>query len=215
LLLSFLSVTNVGSLKFQTTDQEHQKLSDLGQPEACRLVTGDRCSCEKKGLKMIEDSVTTSEASTSDASNISKFRFDRILAPTDFSHNSERAVDYAIQLAKRLGAKLTLLHVIPEPSALDYEIGGFPDEEIQERQKEAQKRLAERLTRAKIEYQEVDSLQRTGLHPRDEIVSVARDLPADLLVISTHGYTGWKHFLLGGHAEKILEQAPCPTLVIR
>jgi universal stress protein A len=164
---------------------------------------------------MNEDTVTTLQAPTSHASNIPKFHFDRILVPTDFSHNSERAVDYAIQLARRLGAKLTLLHVVPEPSALDYEIGGFPTDEIEEWQKEAQKRLAEQLTRAKIEYQEVDSMQRTALHPRDEIVSVAKELQADLLVISTHGYTGWKHLLLGSHTEKILEQASCPTLVIR
>jgi universal stress protein A len=164
---------------------------------------------------MNEDRVTTSQGSASHASSVPKFRLDRIMAPTDFSQNSEKAVDYAIQLARRLGAKLTLLHVIPEPSALDYNIGGIPKEEIEGWQREAQKRLAEQLTRAKIEYPEVDSVQRTGLHPRDEIVSAARDLSADLLVISTHGYTGWKHFLLGSHAEKILEQAPCPTLVIR
>jgi universal stress protein A len=164
---------------------------------------------------MNKDSATTLPASTSQTLNIPKFRLNRILAPTDFSPNSERAVDYAIQLARRLGAKLTLLHVVPEPSALDYTIGGIPKEETEEWQTEAQERLEEQLTRAKIEYEEVESLQRTAIHPRDEIVRAARDLPADLLVISTHGYTGWKHFLLGGHAEKILEQAPCPTLIIR
>jgi universal stress protein A len=168
-----------------------------------------------KRIQMNEDPVTTSQASVSHASSIPKFRLDRILVPTDFSQNSEKAVDYAVQLARRLGAKLTLLHVIPEPSALDYDMGGIPNEEIEGWQKEAQKRLAEQLTEAKIEYQEVDSVQLTSLHPRDEIVNVARDLPADLLVISTHAYTGWKHILFGRHAEKILEQAPCPTLVIR
>jgi nucleotide-binding universal stress UspA family protein len=44
---------------------------------------------------------------------------------------------------------------------------------------------------------------------------VATDLPADFLVISTHGYTGWKHFLFGRDAEKIVEHAPCPVLVVR
>jgi nucleotide-binding universal stress UspA family protein len=71
------------------------------------------------------------------------------------------------------------------------------------------------LARAKLQHQEVDSVQRTALHPRDEIIGVARALSADLLVISTHGYTGWKHFLFGSDAEKILEHACCPTLVVR
>jgi universal stress protein A len=144
-----------------------------------------------------------------------KFSFRHILAPTDFSPNSEKAIDCAIQLAKRLGAKLTLLHVVPEPSALEYSIGGIPGEEIERWQQDAGEKLAEQLAEAKLEYQQISSAQRSALHPRDEIVRVATDLPADLLVISTHGYTGWKHFLFGSDAENIGEQAPCPVLVAR
>ena len=162
----------------------------------------------------IETSIDT-EAATVQAVDIPKFTFSHILAPTDFSPNSERAVDYAIQLAQRLGAKLTLLHIVPEPSPLDYPIEGIPGEEIEGRKKEAEKRMADQLARAKLRYQEVDSVQRTALHPRDEIISVARELSANLLVITTHGYTGWKHFLFGSDAEKIFEHASCPTLVVR
>ena len=52
--------------------------------------------------------------------------FRRILVPTDFSDRSELAIDYAVELARRMNAQLTLLHVLPEPSALDYNMGGFP-----------------------------------------------------------------------------------------
>lgn len=166
-------------------------------------------------MKNVIDTVTTPQVSAGQWADAPKFGFRLILAPTDFSPNSDRAVDYAIQLAKRLGAKLRLLHIVPEPSALGYSMGGVSVEEIKGWQREAEKKLAEQLTRAKLEYREVDSVQRTGLHPRDEIVSVAAELPADLLVISTHGYTGWKHFLFGSDAEKIVEQAPCPILVVR
>jgi nucleotide-binding universal stress UspA family protein len=75
--------------------------------------------------------------------------------------------------------------------------------------------MTDQLARAKLQYQEVDSVQRTALHPRAEIIRVARELSADLLVISTHGYTGWKHFLFGSDAEKIFEHSCCPTLVVR
>jgi nucleotide-binding universal stress UspA family protein len=54
-----------------------------------------------------------------------------------------------------------------------------------------------------------------ALDMRDEVIRMARETPADLLVLSTHGYTGWKHLLFGSNAEKILERAPCPVLVVR
>jgi universal stress protein A len=155
------------------------------------------------------------EVATSQAVQTPKFTFSHILAPTDFSPNSNRAIDYAVQLARRLGAKLTLLHFFPEPSALDYPMGGIPAEEIEGWKKEAEKRMADQLAQAKLQNQEVDSVQRTALHPREEIIGVARELSADLLVISTHGYTGWKHFLFGSDAEKIIEHACCPTVVVR
>jgi nucleotide-binding universal stress UspA family protein len=143
------------------------------------------------------------------------FRLRRILAPTDFSANSEKAVCYAIQLARLVGARLTLLHVVPEPSALDYTMQGVPVDEIKGWQEEADAKLANELAKAKLDYHDVDSSLTVALHPRDEIVRAAGSLPADLLVLSTHGYTGWKRALFGSDAEKILEHAPCPVLVIR
>ena len=144
-----------------------------------------------------------------------KFQFSHLVAPTDFSPSSEKSVDYAVQLARRLGAKLTLLHVVPEPTALDYSMEGISRQEIEGWEAEAEKRLTQELARAQAEYANVESLHLTALHPRDQIVRAATDLSADLLVISTHGYRGWKHFLFGSDAEKIVEQAPCPVVVLR
>jgi nucleotide-binding universal stress UspA family protein len=147
--------------------------------------------------------------------NEKQFGFDRILVATDFSPNSLRAVRYSVQLAKRLGARLTILHVVPEPSALNYPMEGIPPEEVESWQREAAKRLDQQVVEAKREYAKVDCLQRTALSPRDEIVKVVTELPADFLVLSTHSLTGWKHFLLGSYAEKILEHAPCPTAIVK
>ena len=55
---------------------------------------------------------------------------------------------------------------------------------------------------------------RGGL-PSHEIVEVAKDLEVDLIVIATHGYTGWKHFCIGSTAERVVRAAPCPVLVVR
>src|ERR1700724_1057006 len=83
--------------------------------------------------------------------------FRRLLAPTDFSQRSEMAIDYAVELARRMNAQLTLLHVLPEPSALDYDLGGFPPEELAQAKEEAKQKLAAELAHAKLSLLEVDS----------------------------------------------------------
>ena len=49
----------------------------------------------------------------------------------------------------------------------------------------------------------------------DSITSVARERGVDLIVITTHGYTGFKHVLMGSTAERVVRHAPCPVLVVR
>jgi universal stress protein A len=146
---------------------------------------------------------------------ISKPKFARILVATDFSPQAARAVEYSAQLAERLGAQLTLLHVVPEPSALNYPMEGIPPEEVVRWQEEAKGQLDEQVEQIKTGHSRTDSIQRVAFSPRDEIVKVATELPADILVLSTHGLTGWKHFLLGSYAQKILEHSSCPTLVLK
>ena len=48
-----------------------------------------------------------------------------------------------------------------------------------------------------------------------EIGEVAKESDVDLIVIATHGYTGWKHFAIGSTAERVVRAAPCPVLVVR
>ncbi|MBV8585789.1 MAG: universal stress protein [Verrucomicrobia bacterium] len=144
-----------------------------------------------------------------------EFGFRQILAPTDFSENSAIAVGYAVELARRLGAKVILLHIIPEPSALDYTMGGLPPGEWEQAQEEARKKLDQEWARARATYERVDSLLRTGLGLHEQIVGAVRETSADLIVISTHGYTGWKHFLFGSDAERFLHEILCPIVVVR
>jgi nucleotide-binding universal stress UspA family protein len=166
-------------------------------------------------MKEVIETPLVSQSSVGQSPAKSRLALRHILAPTDFSENSEKAIDYATQLAKLVGARLTLVHVVPEPSALDYPMEGIPAEEIEAWHKAAAVKLADAVARAKLDYEQVDSLLTTALHPRDEIVRAAANLWADLLILSTHGYKGWRHMLFGSDAEKILEQAPCPVLVVR
>jgi universal stress protein A len=60
----------------------------------------------------------------------------------------------------------------------------------------------------------VNSSTRCGL-AAFEIVEAAKELNVDLIVIATHGYTGWKHFAIGSTAERVVRAALCPVLVVR
>ena len=162
----------------------------------------------------MQEVVQRSQTSEKEGVNF-PLRLKHIVAPTDFTTKSEKAIRYAVQLAKLVGARLTLLHVVPEPSALDYSIEGFPGYQVDDWRQDANQKLEKELAKAKLEYDAVDTLMTDALHMRDEVIRIATEMPADLLVLSTHGYTGWKHLLLGSNAEKILEHAPCPVLVIR
>jgi universal stress protein A len=162
-------------------------------------------------MQQVIQDVQTSEKEVTDF----PLRLKRIVVPTDFSPRSEKAIRYAVELAKLVGARLTLLHVIPEMAANAYSVEGFPAYQVEEWRQEAGEKLHKELAKAKLEYDAIDTLMTTALHMRDEVIRIAKETPADLLVLSTHGYTGWKHVLLGSDAEKILEQAPCPVLVVR
>ncbi len=140
----------------------------------------------------------------------------RILVPVDFSPLSKKAVHYATRLARQFGAELNLFHVVePEiPPAFD----GFmiPPPPISNCASASYANRLDRLaTSARTErVSHVQSTVRTGL-AAFEIVEAAKELDVDLIVIATHGYTGWKHFAIGSTAERVVRAAPCPVLVVR
>jgi nucleotide-binding universal stress UspA family protein len=72
----------------------------------------------------VSDPVRSSKSSPTPPPGVWRSGLISVLLPTDFSPRAERALDYAIELARRLGAKLTLLHVAPEASILDYTMEG-------------------------------------------------------------------------------------------
>src|SRR5580704_17805599 len=83
--------------------------------------------------------------------------FSRILAPTDFSHRSEAALDYAVKLARRMHGQLTILHVLAERSAFDYTMNGFALAEWEQVKEKAENNLADAVARAQRSFLEVDA----------------------------------------------------------
>ncbi len=141
-------------------------------------------------------------------------RIRRILVPVDFSDNARKAVTYATAFAKQFGASLTFLHVVQ----VNYAYGEFGAIDFTALEREmrtgAQKELDSLLEEARAAGLTAEALIQEG-SPAKVIADVARDLVADLLVISTHGYTGLKHVLMGSIAEHVVRYAPCPVLVVR
>ena len=140
---------------------------------------------------------------------------EKIILATDFSETSEEAGFHAMLLAQTYKAKLIALHVF-EPSPLgipyhklrkDSQIDEDP-EKTRQRGKTMLKELADSF------HVKADTIFAEG-DPGHEIVRVAEELNADLIVLGTHGYTGWKRFALGSVAELVVRHAPCAVLTIR
>lgn len=137
-----------------------------------------------------------------------------ILVPTDFSKESHRAIQYAKALAELFGAKITLLHIIV-PLATPDLVYGPVAWDVAKVEESANKHLEE--LKSSFEFTsavELDCLVKEG-HPLQEISGTAKELNTDLIIVATHGYTGFKHMLLGSVAEKVIRHAACPVLVVR
>ena len=140
----------------------------------------------------------------------------QILVPIDFSDCSRKALRYAVPVAERFGAQLLLLYVI-ETNVLPAELGYVPFEAKRARIASAQaalEELAQRTEQALGTHFVRQITVRNGI-PWQEITAAARALDVDLIVLSTHGYTGIKHILMGSTAERVVQHAPCPVLVVR
>jgi nucleotide-binding universal stress UspA family protein len=138
----------------------------------------------------------------------------KILVPTDFSTCAGDALRMGIELARKFGASVTVLHV--------YQIPMYPLAEgtyIAGPQITAElvRDITESLEKVKNEFKgdvPIDTRMAEGV-PYVEIAHTARDGHYDLIVIGTHGRTGVRHMLLGSVAERVVRTAPCPVLTTR
>jgi universal stress protein A len=133
-----------------------------------------------------------------------------ILHATDFSPRSEYALQLAYALARDYGARLVVLHVATAPPMVYGE--GLVPVDVQSFYSEGKAQL----DRLPMPGDGVRAERRveTG-DPADEILRVAKEIAADLIVIGTHGRTGLSRLLMGSTAEKIVRQASCPVLTIK
>ncbi len=141
-----------------------------------------------------------------------RVRLKNVLVPLDFTPHSFKSLEYAVTFAAQFGAKLTLVHVL-EPQVYTPElIAAIPLDP--ERWAAAEQELEE-IRAARIPQGVPVQIDIRTNFALDGILDAARELAADLIITTTHGYTGLKHLLLGSTAENIVRRAPCPVLVVR
>jgi nucleotide-binding universal stress UspA family protein len=138
----------------------------------------------------------------------------KILVPVDFTETSERAIDLAVDMAAKLGASITLLHVYQIP------IYGFPDATLitgpklaAELSTAAQKALDHLYEKNKNRGVETTAILRDGV-AWEEISATADQIGAHLIVIGTHGRRGLARALLGSVAENVIRTSHVPVLVV-
>ena len=152
-------------------------------------------------------------AETPVARSATAFSLKRILVPVDFSAASKYAVECARQISGFSGADLIFLHVVVPDAPLG--LDDLSPNCAGELRANAQEDLRSLVRAARNRgSQNAKPVTRCGL-PTHEIVEEAKESDVDLIVIATHGYTGWKHFCIGSTAERVVRAAPCPVLVVR
>ena len=142
--------------------------------------------------------------------------FKRILCPTDFSEPAFTALKRAEELARHFAAELIVAHVIPslpgphsfpDPQAsFNFDVPLFQQELAIKAEKMLQELVAHHQARTR-------NVVTTG-EAAPEILRIAHQEHADLIVIASHGLTGWRRLVFGSVTEKVVRQATCPVLTI-
>lgn len=141
-----------------------------------------------------------------------------ILCPVDFSEHSRDAVKVAVDMAVCFGAELLLVHIVPAIQDLPMDVSVFKEGEYDASLHDAAvKRLTDLATAVAAGQKnlKVRSEVGTANDTAMELVRIAEKDQADMIIIATHGMTGWREIAFGSVAEKVVKQAACPVLVLR
>lgn len=143
-------------------------------------------------------------------------RFERILLATDFSDYSEVACEYAVTLAKTFNSSLMVLHVINEPVDLrGFYVPHISFEQLEQEIETGATKLLETFCKENLQdFSGYETMVIAGV-PYEEIIRIATEKEASLIVIGTHGRTGLDHLIFGSTAERVVRGAPCPVMTIR
>lgn len=141
----------------------------------------------------------------------------KILWPTDFSEPSYEALKVADEMALHFSAELIITHVVtPIPVIPIHDDPTSFNLPMYEKEMEASaEKSLDRISREKVPQEVSRRFKVIYGDPATQIVRLATDETVDLIVIATHGLTGWRKFMFGSVTEKVIRMSPHPVLSIR
>ena len=137
-----------------------------------------------------------------------------ILVPIDLDDSSAQVLEYAVALAAKLDAKLHVFHAVPWPLMGAEVTIAVSDAAMDGIMKREQKVFDEIVAAHTAKLPPASVALKKG-DARTAILAAAKELPADLIVIGTHGRRGVSRLMLGSVAESVARTAPCPVLFVR
>ncbi len=143
----------------------------------------------------------------------------RILIATDDSECSKKALQHGRDLAGIMESSVALIHVIEPTSPTNYGADPLMGQqpiiipETTEIQEESSRTMLEEISKGFQDIGAVFTFSRIG-NPKQEILAVASEWGADLIIMGTHGRTGFDHFISGSVSEGVTRKANCPVLVV-
>jgi universal stress protein A len=151
-----------------------------------------------------------------DERRLNMFPLKTILCPTDFSEPSLLALKAANELARISGAEIIMVHVVsplpvaPHPEAMaSFNVATYMEEMLKSARASMDRLIKEKGPSDVT----VRPMVLTG-NAADEITRAADEQKVGLIVISTHGLTGWRRFIFGSVAERVVRLSRCPVLAI-
>jgi universal stress protein A len=146
-------------------------------------------------------------------------RLKKILVPVDYSDGSRVAMEYALFLAERFDAEIEILHVAEIPEGEEHTVvkPDTGEEELLSELIMQQAMKAETEFLAPFVRDATIPIKRSLLkgRPGKVIVEAAADRGTDLIVMGTHGRSGFDRLIMGSVTERVLRSAPCPVVVVR
>ncbi len=144
--------------------------------------------------------------------------FKRIIVPIDFSDCSRKALEYAIATARAHNSRLTILHVYEKSFVEPYVNAANSEEKADEIMKEIERvnetKYDEFLKTVDLNGVEYEKLLKKGIAETD-IVEIAMEQQANLIVMGTHGRSGIKHILIGNTAEEVVRTVHCDIIIVK
>ena len=146
--------------------------------------------------------------------------FKHILIPTDGSDLSKKAIKQGIAFAKKMKARITTLHVVPEFRVIADESFVSLTPAAKRRFEEESRQKAEKMLGAVVAQAKAQGVRCTAVAeandlPYQQIIATAKSKKCDLIMMASHGRRGLASVLLGSETAKVLTHSTIPVLVVR